>query len=227
LDVKMMFPHRIKSILPSDRVLEIGPGGTPHPRADVLLEKVFPSEEEARQQRGLAAKGQTDQLLVTYDGETVPFAEREFDYVICSHVLEHVHDVDSFTREISRVGKKGYIEYPTIYYEYLYNFRVHRNFLLLRGDVIHWMPKGETPLNEFREVQRFFYDSLAGGYNDLAVALQPFLFEGREWFDSIKTRRVTEIKDVCFEAGAYRIPKKPEIVKRKKGIRRLFGLRGI
>ena len=43
----MFFPDKIKRIRKTDRVLEIGPGGSPHPRADVLLELRFDDPREA------------------------------------------------------------------------------------------------------------------------------------------------------------------------------------
>ncbi len=43
----------------------------------------------------------------------LPFKDKEFDYVICTHVIEHVNDPISFKEEIERVGKSGYIELPT------------------------------------------------------------------------------------------------------------------
>ena len=42
-----------------------------------------------------------------------PFKDKEFDFVIASHVIEHVEDVDFFLKELERVSKKGYIEVPT------------------------------------------------------------------------------------------------------------------
>ena len=42
-----------------------------------------------------------------------PFKDKEFDFVIASHVIEHVEDVDFFIKELQRVAKKGYIEVPT------------------------------------------------------------------------------------------------------------------
>ena len=42
----------------------------------------------------------------------LPFQDNEFDFVITSHVIEHVKDLDFFLKEIQRVGKKGYIEVP-------------------------------------------------------------------------------------------------------------------
>jgi len=50
------------------------------------------------------------QLPITYvvgEGERLPFADASFDYVSCCDVLEHVRDVDTVIREISRVLKPG------------------------------------------------------------------------------------------------------------------------
>ena len=43
----------------------------------------------------------------------LPFKNKEFDFVIASHVVEHVNDVSYFLEELTRIGKKGYIEVPT------------------------------------------------------------------------------------------------------------------
>jgi ubiquinone/menaquinone biosynthesis C-methylase UbiE len=43
----------------------------------------------------------------------LPFKDKEFDYIIASHVVEHVEDISYFLNELSRVGKRGYIEVPT------------------------------------------------------------------------------------------------------------------
>ena len=44
----------------------------------------------------------------------LPFKDNEFDFVIASHVMEHVEDVELFIKELERVSKKGYIELPTM-----------------------------------------------------------------------------------------------------------------
>ena len=43
----------------------------------------------------------------------LPFSDKEFDYIICAHVIEHVNDPIFFKNEIERIGKSGYIELPT------------------------------------------------------------------------------------------------------------------
>ena len=77
----MFFPHLIKNIKPNDRVLEIGPGGLPHPKSSVFLEKRF-SPEEAKRQRGYASPLKTYKKIIFYDGKQFPFKDKEFDYVI-------------------------------------------------------------------------------------------------------------------------------------------------
>ena len=43
----------------------------------------------------------------------LPFKDKEFDYVILSHVLEHIPNPIEFIHEVERIGKSGYIEIPT------------------------------------------------------------------------------------------------------------------
>ncbi len=47
-------------------------------------------------------------------GNSLPFKDKEFDFVVCSHVIEHVKDVALFIKELERISLKGYIELPTI-----------------------------------------------------------------------------------------------------------------
>jgi len=43
----------------------------------------------------------------------LPFKDKEFDFVIASHVIEHVNDFEFFIKELERISPKGYIELPT------------------------------------------------------------------------------------------------------------------
>ena len=54
-----------------------------------------------------------DKSFVKITEKKLPFNDKEFDFVIASHVAEHVEDVSFFLGEIARIGKKGYIEVPT------------------------------------------------------------------------------------------------------------------
>ena len=55
-----------------------------------------------------------DKKFVQLNQKKLPFKDKEFDFVIASHVLEHVPDPIFFLSEIQRVSSKGgYIEVPT------------------------------------------------------------------------------------------------------------------
>jgi len=47
-------------------------------------------------------------------GNKLPFKDKEFDFVVCSHVIEHVKNITLFIKELERISSKGYIELPTI-----------------------------------------------------------------------------------------------------------------
>ena len=55
-----------------------------------------------------------DKKFIRLTEKKLPFKDKEFDFVIASHVIEHVEDVDFFIKELERVSIKGYIELPTM-----------------------------------------------------------------------------------------------------------------
>jgi len=54
-----------------------------------------------------------DKKFIRLTEKKLPFKDKEFDFVVASHVMEHVEDIDFFIEELERVSKKGYIELPT------------------------------------------------------------------------------------------------------------------
>jgi SAM-dependent methyltransferase len=194
----MFFPEKIKSIKPKDRVLEIGPGSSPHPRSDVYLDIKILNKGEAKFQRGNEDKIKYSKPIVYYDGNRFPFKTGEFDYVICSHVLEHIPNIREFIKEVFRVSKKGYFEYPTAIYEYLYNFEVHLNFVLYSNGCLYYLKKESTPLNEFRRIQDLLFESLNKGYDEIVNSLMKMniMAEGFEWKNKFKVIEVKKISDI-------------------------------
>lgn len=195
----MFFSERIKNILPTDKVLEIGPGAHPHHRSDVLLELDYKNESDRNAQFGHSEKLVSDKKVIFYDGKKFPFKDKEFDYVICSHVLEHIEDVPGFMEEIFRVASKGYFEYPMVYYDYLYNYDVHHNFLKYDNACLKYLKKNKTHLNEFKPVQEFFNLSFSKGHADLVNNLLPLFMEGFEWDKPFKVQEAKDLQEVCHQ----------------------------
>ncbi|MBL7935065.1 MAG: class I SAM-dependent methyltransferase [Bacteroidia bacterium] len=202
----MFFPEKITNIKPEYQVLEIGPGAHPFHRSDVLLELEYKSEEDKIAQFGHTEKLNSDKKIVFYDGTKFPFADNEFDYVICSHVLEHVPDVQGFITEIFRVSKHGgYFEYPLIYYDYLYNINVHVNFLKFDGKTLKYYKKEKTPLSYFQPVQNLLTHSLKNGYVGFVNEMLPYLMEGFEWSNEFNINEAQSINEVVH--ADFKIPK--------------------
>lgn len=194
----MFYPDLITSIKPSDKVLEIGPGGTPHFRSDEFLELKFHSTLEEMLQRGNVEKSSSfgDRPVHYYDGGEFPFKVGQFDYIICSHVIVHVANPAEFLAELFRVsGGRGYLEYPLITYEYLYNFDVHLNFVKFDFDemILRYLPKSETAFHEFSPVTSVFRESLVRGWDDLCAANKKLFFEGFEFNSPFRIERANSI----------------------------------
>ncbi len=105
---------------PEALVLEVGSGGNPYPRANVLLDAYETSRE--RHWAPLAA----DRPTVLGFVENLPFRDHAFDFVIAAHVLEHSPDPEVFIAELQRVAKAGYIEVPDAFLERVNPYRDHR-----------------------------------------------------------------------------------------------------
>jgi SAM-dependent methyltransferase len=101
-------------------VLEVGAGGNPYPRANVLLDAMETTIERNEQQLI------NDRPLVLGLCEELPFKDKSFDYVIASHVHEHTDDPEKFLSELMRVAKAGYIETPEGWFEKMCSFTYHR-----------------------------------------------------------------------------------------------------
>tara|TARA_B100001123_G_scaffold110203_1_gene128204 strand:+ start:565 stop:1176 length:612 start_codon:yes stop_codon:yes gene_type:complete len=84
------------------KILDIGCGYTANENANTIcdvidLKNYYPNKK-----------------FVKINSKNLPFNDKEFDFVIASHVLEHVDDPEFFINELERISSKGYIEVPTL-----------------------------------------------------------------------------------------------------------------
>lgn len=94
------------------KVLEIGSGHNPWPRSNVLCD-LYPYDDT---ERSGPIKIDNRPFFVV-DAAKLPFPDKSFDFIFCSHLAEHIDDIASFFKEIQRVGKAGYIETPNYLFE--------------------------------------------------------------------------------------------------------------
>lgn len=168
----------------NDYVLDVGGGNNPHPRANIVVDK-FPINNYHRSGNLKILK---TQKFVVAGGENLPFKDKTFDYVISSHVLEHVNNPSIFLEEISRVGKKGYIETPSLIGEYLIPKKSHKWVVLELDEKIVLMEKNIINLTPSIEFGDLFQKYIAPNSIEFRILMKtyPNLFTVRyEWKESI------------------------------------------
>ena len=142
--------RRLHCPVPSEAlVLEVGSGGNPYARANVLLDAY-----EVTGQRHWAPLV-SDRPTVLGFVESLPFKDKAFDFVIASHVLEHSSEPERFLAELQRVAKAGYIEVPDAFMERINPYRDHRLEVTLRngGLVIRKKPDWREYFSVYGEGQ--------------------------------------------------------------------------
>ncbi len=82
-------------------ILDIGCGYRAHKKASVIADiQDFSNHYKGRK-------------FIQIKDENLPFKDKEFDFVIASHVIEHVKNFEFFIKELERISSKGYIELPS------------------------------------------------------------------------------------------------------------------
>jgi len=125
------------NIKSSDRVLEVGGGHNPHPRSNVVVDKYT----DTNYHRSGDIKVLKNQTFMQADGENLPFKDKEFDYVICCQVLEHVENPEKFLAEQFRVAKRGFMETPSLLGEYFFPRESHKWIIHEMNDITYLVDK--------------------------------------------------------------------------------------
>jgi|TARA_Y100000389_G_scaffold25834_1_gene22332 SAM-dependent methyltransferase len=96
---------QINSLLEKNKnwkVLDIGCGYTAHEKANYVADV-----------QDFSKFYQNKNKFIKIENKILPFKDKEFDFVIASHVIEHVEDFSFFINELERISNQGYIELPT------------------------------------------------------------------------------------------------------------------
>jgi hypothetical protein len=91
----------LKAKYAGQKVLDVGPGHAPLSWATQAVDFV--------EVAGLKCPF----TKVNLAEKPLPFPDKSFDFIYCRHMLEDMYDPFPVIREISRVGKAGYIEMPS------------------------------------------------------------------------------------------------------------------
>jgi len=96
----------------SDKVLDIGGSMKQHDsiKVDTLVDIIEPKDSIYNKKELLAKK--FVKLDVTKD--KLPFKDKEFDFCLCTHILEDLYNPFLLLDEMSRVSKRGYISTPSM-----------------------------------------------------------------------------------------------------------------
>lgn len=159
-------------------VLEVGSGGSPYFRANVLIDAYASTRERHW------APFVVDRPSVLGFGEKLPFADKAFDFVIASHVLEHSDDPAKFLDELQRVGKAGYIETPDAFMERINPYWDHRSEVTVRNGVLYIRKKSDWNIDP--QLVELYEERSKKIIAEKVIPRNPFEFHARFfWKNSI------------------------------------------
>lgn len=142
----------IKNIKKGDLVLDIGSGDKPLWRADVIVDKYL--KDDGQRNSG-SILFDNKKIFIQADVEELPFKNKAFDFVYCSHLLEHVKNPDKAITELTRVAKKGYIEVPNAIVDLLQPFPSHLWFCDYQDGVLIFRQKEKNKNFYIQNTEKF------------------------------------------------------------------------
>ncbi len=182
-------------VKPNDLVLEVGSGGNPYFRSNVLLD----AYEETRERHWVPLV--CDRPTILGFVEDLPFQDKAFDFVIASHVLEHSTDPARFLSELQRVAKAGYIEVPDAFMERINPYRDHRLEITSRDDCLVIRKKSAWCVDH--ELLELYEDRVKRIVTRETMPKNPFIFHVRYfWRDHIDYKILNPDIHAGWEAPA-------------------------
>lgn len=166
--------------------LEVGSGGNPYPRANVLLD----AYQESRHRHWVPLI--TDRPTVLGFVEDLPFKDKAFDFVIASHVLEHSSEPERFLGELQRVSRAGYIEVPDAFLERINPYKDHRLEITVRDNRLTIRKK--RAWQEDPEVVELYEPRAKAIVTELTLPRSPFGFHVRYyWREAVDFRVINPL----------------------------------
>lgn len=172
---------------PKALVLEVGSGGNPYPRANVLLD----AYETTRERHWVPLS--LDRPTVLGFAENLPFKDQSFDFVIAAHVLEHSKNPEKFIAELQRVGKAGYIEVPDAFLERVNPYRDHRLEITCRDQTL--VIRKKRLWRHDPEVVDLYEDRVKTILTRDLVTRRPFEFHVRYYWENSIAYKVVNAED--------------------------------
>jgi len=156
-------------------VLEVGSGGNPYPRSNVLLD-AYPETRERHW-----APLVVDRPFVFGFLEKLPFRDKSFDFVIASHVLEHSPAPERALAEMQRVARAGYIEVPDAFMERVNPYKDHRAEITVRDGRLVIRKKAAWVTD--RELLELYEPRVRALLTRDVIPARPFAFHVRFYWD--------------------------------------------
>jgi len=214
--------QRLLKFIPDDaKVIDVGGGAAPFPRADYVIDSVpfaergSGSNDNLHEQMGVVPRYSADRWIQAdlCDHRPWPIADKAFDFATCSHLLEDVRDPIWICSELRRIAKAGYIEVPSRVVEQSKGVEnpCHAGFYHHR-----WLITKDSNRLDFRHKPH----ALHSVSNAVIVRLGPrrrinpkYSIVTLDWVDDFAAVEVLEfeersvIKELCdFAASARRLP---------------------
>jgi len=106
------------SISEDDVVCDVGGGQKPFNRADYIIDiQGFDEGFKAGSYGDNVRVDKSRWVKLDINRDRFPFKDNFFDFVFCTHTLEDIYNPFHAIDEISRVGRRGYIETPSARWE--------------------------------------------------------------------------------------------------------------
>lgn len=207
-----MYYTNLLSIKSNDYVLEVGPGSSPFWRSNVLVDKYDNNDEVPIGNFGKGVQKLREKPFFKIKDNKLPFLDNSFDWLICSHVLEHVEreSIHDFCEELRRVSSKIYIEFPAVLYELTHDIEGHVNILLIKHSTIYFIEKKKFAFfsSEEKELLRFLFLKLQNQKAYKEYYTQGYVFRSEE-LNLIEISSLEELTSLIVDD--YYQPRKPSL----------------